>query len=146
MSELPDVEISVPPRPELVALVRHVVGATARMGALSPDSVEYAKLAVSEACTNAVVMTTRARRTDPVTVSADLEGHRLRVVVSDRGEYPEDDDEIVEEVEPTSLDFTFERGLSLPLIQGLVDELVIAPRDGGGMVVTMTLVEGDGEG
>jgi anti-sigma regulatory factor (Ser/Thr protein kinase) len=144
VSELPDVEISVPPRPELVALVRHVVGATARMGGLTPDSVEYAKLAVSEACTNAVVMTARARRTDPVNVTAELEGDRLRVVVTDRGEYP-DDGEIVEEVEPTSLDFTFERGLSLPLIQGLVDDLDIAPREGGGMVVTMTLIE-DGEG
>lgn len=144
MSELPDVEISVPPRPELVALVRHVVGATARMGGLTPDAVEYAKLAVSEACTNAVVMTARARRSDPVNVTAELEGDRLRVVVTDRGEYPEDG-EIVEEVEPTSLDFTFERGLSLPLIQGLVDDLDIAPREGGGMVVTMTLIE-DEEG
>jgi anti-sigma regulatory factor (Ser/Thr protein kinase) len=67
------------------------------------------------------------------------------VVVTDRGEYP-DDEEIIEEVEPTSLDFTFERGLSLPLIQGLVDDLDITPREGGGMVVTMTLIEEDGEG
>ena len=39
MTERPDVEIHIPPKPEYVALVRHVIGATARMGGLSPDAV-----------------------------------------------------------------------------------------------------------
>jgi serine/threonine-protein kinase RsbW len=137
-----DVEIGIPPKPEFVALVRHVVGATARLGGLSPDAVENAKLAVSEACTNAVVMTVRAGTPDPVEVSADLEGDRMRVMVSDRGAYQDaEEDALDDPEEPSSLDFTFERGLSLPLIEGLVDELDISPREGGGRVVSMTVVD-----
>jgi serine/threonine-protein kinase RsbW len=136
----PDVEIRIPPKPEFVALVRHVIGATARMAGLDPDSVETAKLAVSEACTNAVVVTARAKREDPVEITGDVQGDRMVILVADRGEHGEVA-EIIEEVEPSSLDFSFERGLSLPLIQGLVDEVDLAERDGGGTVVTMTIVE-----
>jgi len=137
----PDVEIHIPPKPEYVALVRHVIGATARMGGLSPDAVENAKLAASEACTNAVVVTARAESEDPVEVTAGVEGDRIHLRVADRGRHTEQS-EIVKEVEPTSLDFTFERGLSLPLIQGLADDVDVAERDGGGTTVTMTIVDG----
>ena len=141
MTPGPDVEILIPPRPEYVALVRHVIGATARLAGLDPDSVETAKLAVSEACTNAVVVTSRAKREDAVQITADVQGDRMEILVADRGEHSEPA-EIVEEVEPSSLDFSFERGLSLPLIQGLVDDVNLAERDGGGTVMTMTIIEG----
>jgi serine/threonine-protein kinase RsbW len=135
----PDVAIRIPPTPEYVALVRHVVGATARMGGLSPDSVENAKLVASEACTNAVTMTIRAGRTDPIDVRADLEGDRLTIVIADRGQFP-----VMEASGPgdtDSLEFSFERGLSMPLIQGLVDEFDMSPREGGGSVVRMAIVD-----
>ena len=138
----PDVELEIPPRPEYVALVRHVAGAAARMGGLSPDLVDNVKLAVSEAATNAVTVSARERSTEPVRVAAELEGDRLLVEVADRGSH----DAAVRSLEsgdtdPDSLDFSFERGLSLPLIQGLVDEFRIDARDGGGSVVRMTLIE-----
>ena len=34
----------------------------------------------------------------------------------------------------------FETGLSLPLLEGLVDELAIESREGGGNLVRMTLI------
>ena len=105
MTDPPDVEIRIPPKPEFVALVRHVVGATARMMSLDPEAVETAKLAVSEACTNAVVVTARAKREDPVEVTADVQGDRMVVRVADRGQHSEAA-EIVEEVGPSSLDFS----------------------------------------
>ena len=142
----PDVEIEIPPRPDYVALVRHVVGAAARMGGLSPDLVDNVKLAVSEATTNAVTMSQRASSEEPVQVTAEIEGDRLLVRVTDRGPH----DEALRSLEsgdtdPSSLDFSFEAGLSLPLIQGLVDEFEIEPRDGGGSVVRMTIIESDAE-
>ena len=142
----PDVEIEIPPRPEYVALVRHVVGAAARMGGLSPDLVDNVKLAVSEAATNAVTVSGRASSDEPVQVTAELEGDRLMIRVTDRGSH----DEALRSLEsgdtdPSSLDFSFERGLSLPLIQGLVDEFEIEPRDGGGSVVRMTIIESEAE-
>ena len=64
--------------------------------------------------------------------------------MADRGRHDEPAD-IVEEMEPTSLDFTFERGLSLPLIRGLADDVALSEREGGGTVVTMTITEGPPE-
>jgi len=142
----PDVEIEIPPKPDYVALVRHVVGAVARMGGLSPDLVDNVKLAVSEAATNAVTMTARAQSEDMVEIRAELEGDRLVVQVTDRGSHDEALRSLESgETDPSSLDFSFERGLSLPLIQGLVDEFQIEPRDGGGSVVRMTIIEADAE-
>ena len=142
----PDVDIRIPPKPDYVALVRHVVGAAARMGGLSPDLVDNVKLAVSEAATNAVTVSQRASSDEDVRVTAELEGDRLLVQVTDRGSH----DEALRtlqtgETDPSSLDFSFERGLSLPLIQGLVDEFEIEPRDGGGSVVRMTIIETEPE-
>ena len=145
MTEAPDVEIEIPPKPEYVALVRHVIGATARLGGLGPDTVENAKLAASEASTNAVVVTARAESDEHVRVTAELQGDRIRLTVADRGRH-EEPGEIVEETEPSSLDFTFERGLSLPLIRGLADDVVLSEREGGGTIVSMTIVEGSPTG
>jgi serine/threonine-protein kinase RsbW len=142
----PDVAIEIPPKPEYVALVRHVVGAAARMGGLSPDLVDNVKLAVSEAATNAVTMTQRASSTENVEVRAEIEGDRLLVQVTDRGSHDEALRTLTSgDTDPSSLDFSFERGLSLPLIQGLVDEFEIEPRDGGGSVVRMTIIESEAE-
>src|SRR6478735_620223 len=122
----PDVELQIPPKPEYVALVRHVVGAAARMGGLSPDLVDNVKLAVSEAATNAVTVSQRASSDEAVRVTAELEGDRLLVEVTDRGSHDEALRTLQSgDTDPSSLDFSFERGLSLPLIQGLVDEFEI---------------------
>jgi anti-sigma regulatory factor (Ser/Thr protein kinase) len=137
----PDVEILIPPKPEYVGLARHVVGATARLAGLTPASVENAKLAVSEAATNAVTVTAKAASPGPVEVRAELEGDRILVEVSDRGEVAAGGLAAVDSEDPDSLDFSFERGLSLPLIQGLVDELEIAPREGGGTTMRMAIID-----
>jgi anti-sigma regulatory factor (Ser/Thr protein kinase) len=137
----PDVQILIPPKPDYVGLARHVVGATARLGGLTPASVENAKLAVSEAATNAVAVTAKAASPGPVEVRAELEGDRIVVEVSDRGNGPPAGGPSSAGEEPDSLDFSFERGLSLPLIQGLVDELEIAPRADGGTTMRMAIID-----
>jgi len=140
VTEPPDVQVSIPAKPEYVALARHVLGATARLGGLSPDCVDNVKLAVSEATTNAVSVAGKARSSHPVEISGDLEGDRLRIEVGDQGEYP-DPASIPAPEEAASLDFSFARGLSLPLLQGLVDELEIVPREEGGTLVRMTMID-----
>jgi anti-sigma regulatory factor (Ser/Thr protein kinase) len=142
----PDVELEIPPKPEYVALVRHVVGAAARMGGLSPILVDNAKLAVSEAATNAVTVSAGKGSGDQVDVAAEVEGDRLLVEVTDRGSHEATIRSLESgDTDPDSLEFSFERGLSLPLIQGLVDEFRVEARDGGGSVVRMTLIEADAE-
>jgi len=136
---LPDVEVQIPPRPEYVGVVRHLMGAVARLGQHSPEFVENAKLAGSEACTNAVELSGRAGVDAPVHVSARLLEDRLEIEVSDRGQSAREAP--VVELGPSDTPAPgFESGLSLPLLEGLVDELSIDERDGGGNVVRMKLI------
>src|SRR5918992_627110 len=49
-----DIRLTLPARPENVAVVRHVLGALAEALALPPALVDDVRLAVTEACTNVV--------------------------------------------------------------------------------------------
>jgi serine/threonine-protein kinase RsbW len=142
---LADVEITFPPSPEYVGVVRYVVAALARLGGLEPEVVEDAKLAVSEACTNAVTMTVRQGSDEPVLVEGWVEGDRVQLSIFDRSTSPLNG-ERHEGGSTDSLDFSFERGLSLPLLESLVDEIEFRPRDGGGTEVRMALSGRDREG
>jgi len=135
----PDIEVEIPPRPEYVGVVRHLMGAIARLGHHSPEFVENAKLAGSEATTNAVMLNERAGSTDRIAVRAVLGEERLQIEVSDRGDDAGGSSGAQTDPSPTPMQ-GFEGGLSLPLLEGLVDELAIDPRDGGGNVVRMTLI------
>ena len=123
---LPDIDVEVPPRPEYVGVVRHLMGAVA-------------KLAGSEACTNAVMLNGRAGSTDPISVRAVLDDEQLLIEVADRGESASEPSPGTTDPAPTPAS-GFEGGLSLPLLEGLVDELDIESRDGGGNLVRMTLI------
>ena len=133
----PDIEVEIPPRPEYVGVVRHLMGAVARLGQHSPEFVENAKLAGSEATTNAVALTGRAGSGDRVQVRAILDDARLMIEVADRGTPAASDVGGSPDATPTT---GFEGGLSVPLLEGLVDELEIDDREGGGNVIRMTLI------
>jgi serine/threonine-protein kinase RsbW len=140
----PELELEVPAKPEFVRTVRHTVGALAVVHGVPEDVVEDVKLAVSEACTTAMEATVEAARgaggeTEPLVVRATADRDRVEVEVLDRGAGPG------REVagHPGDLhteDLPFGRALSVPLIRGLVDELEISTREGGGSVIRMRLL------
>jgi serine/threonine-protein kinase RsbW len=138
-ARVPDIEVEVPPRPEYVGVVRHLMGAVARLGQHSPEFVENTKLAGSEACTNAVMLNGRSGATERISVRALLDEDRLQIEVADRGQPAGGGGPLVTDPTPTPTS-GFEGGLSLPLLEGLVDELTIDPREGGGNFVRMTLI------
>ena len=131
-----DLDIRFPARPEYVRTVRHAVAALARLHGADEDAVEDIKLGVSEACTTAVLATAEAGP-EPVDVTAQAsEPHHLLVSVLDRGAHVEREvagppDEISTEELP------FERALSLPIVRGLVEEVAVRPRAGGGATMEM---------
>ena len=118
------VELEIPARAEYVGLVRTVVASVAaERRDLDADRVHDLKLAVSEACTNAI----EAYRTRPVServvVRCFEDVERFEVRVDDRGigfdpaalpAHPPVTD-------PARLEH--ERGLGIPLIRALVDEV-----------------------
>jgi serine/threonine-protein kinase RsbW len=126
-------------------MARHTVAALARLYEFDDDSVENLKLAVSEACTNAVSVNAEGG-SEPVRVLAGVADGWLTIEILDAG--PGVSPSLLDQ-EPQfdSDEFTFEKGLSLPLIRGLVDDLEVLPREPRGAVVRMRLAHhGTGPG
>jgi serine/threonine-protein kinase RsbW len=126
------IELQIPARAEFVALVRLVVSslASARR-VLADDRVDDLKLAVSEACTNAIEAHGAAALDDRIIVRCWEDDDRLEVSVEDRGEGfdPQSLPEHPPVTDPQRLNF--ERGLGIPLIRTLVDEVEFDPSDAG---------------
>jgi serine/threonine-protein kinase RsbW len=115
-------ELSVPSRTEYIAVVRLVVASlvTARRS-VADDRIDDLKLAVSEACTNAIEANLAATEAHPVVVRVWEAPERLEVCIVDSGKGFEPD--LLPEHPPvTDPDrLNFERGLGIPLIRTLVD-------------------------
>lgn len=120
-----DVRLTLPARPENVAVIRHVLGAFADSLQLPPDLIEDMRLAVTEACTN-VVRHAYDGAAGPVDVVIRPHADRLELIVSDcgRGIGPSSD--------------VAGPGLGLPLITALADTVDIrrAPSRGSRLAMS----------
>lgn len=81
----PDIELTLPARPENVAVVRHAFGALGDVLELDSQVLSDIKLAITEACTNVVVHAYEADADGPMQVTAAIDGDRLTVAVRDQG-------------------------------------------------------------
>ena len=120
-------ELEIPARPEFVALVRLVVSSVASTRrVLAEERIDDVKLAVSEACTNAIEAHGAVSTGDHVTVRLAEADDRLSVTIDDRGA-GFDPATLPEHPPVTDPDrLNFERGLGIPLIRTLVDEVDIS--------------------
>jgi serine/threonine-protein kinase RsbW len=123
-----DIRLTLPARPENVAVVRHVLGGLAEALRLPEGVVDDIRLAVTEACTNVV----RHAYADEGTIDVVVRprGEALEVVVSDsgRGIGPSPDVD--------------GPGLGLPLIAALTDSLEIQRTLGAGSRLIMRFLRG----
>ena len=126
------VELEIPARPEYVALARLLVSSLAQSRrSIADDRIDDLKLAVSEACTNAIEAHGVSEVDERVLIRCQESDDRLEVFVEDRGEGfdPHALPEHPPVTDPERLNF--ERGLGIPLIRTLVDETHFAPSDNG---------------
>jgi len=139
-------ELDVPSRPEYIAIVRLVVASVASSRrAMADERVDDLKLAVSEACTNAIEANRSIRPGAPVHVEIWEAPDRLEVAIEDCG--PGFDPDKLE-VPPPITDperLNFERGLGIPLIRTLVDSAAFIRKETGTSVV-MTVFGGPADG
>jgi serine/threonine-protein kinase RsbW len=129
------VELEIPARPEYIALARLVVSAfAAGLGTLADERIDDLKVAVSEACTNAVEAHGAIATDERVTVRCVALDDGLEVTIADRGggfdpaglaSHPPATD-------PERL--RFERGLGIPLIRSLADEVEFRSSSAGTLV------------
>ncbi len=143
------IELEIPARAEFVALARLVVSAMAASDSnLADERVDDLKLAVSEACTNAIEAHDAAGTSDRVLVRCKAGSESLEVCVEDRG-HGFDPAQLPDHPPVTDPDrLKFERGLGIPLIKALVDEVEFSPTDRGTSVrlVMRHLADGVGRG
>src|ERR1700730_18800779 len=135
-------ELEIPAKPEFIAIARLVVAslASARR-ALADDRLDDVKLAVSEACTNAIEAHGAAETVEHVRIRVWEGDERLEVAVEDRGSGfdPEALPPHPPVTDPERLNY--ERGLGIPLIRTLVDDVKFRTSSNG-TEVRMTLYGG----
>ena len=110
-------------------MVRHVMGGVGHVLALDPETVSDVKLALSEACANAIVHGyATAEAEGLMDIAVDVDAHRLHVTVRDHGSG------MAPRTDSPGL------GVGLPLIASLSESLELTDSTDGGTEVRMTFV------
>lgn len=116
-TEALDLELTLPARPENVAVIRHAVGGLGEVLDMPEAALSDIKLAVTEACTNVVVHAYDDGE-GPMGLRATIGPQSLTLVVIDRGRG------IVPRTDSPGL------GLGLPLIATLAQSLELGGGEG----------------
>ena len=127
------VRLDFPAKPDYLLLARLALSGLARTLPLDEEEVADLKLAVTEACGNAV---RHAYEGDDgsVAVSYIIGPSTLELIVEDRGTGISEPDDLSEEGEPEPL----EGGMGMAIIRAVVDEVDVHDcTDGRGTVVHM---------
>ena len=131
--------MEIPPSLDYLAVVRLVVATAASLDPPLPDSrLDDLRLAVTEACSNAIKAHREDAADDPVVVVCRLDPDRFQVNIRDRGPGfdPDELSALPDPADPKRLQH--ESGLGVPLIRVLTDEVSFEP-GGDGTIVSMTL-------
>jgi anti-sigma regulatory factor (Ser/Thr protein kinase) len=129
------VEMEIPPRSPYVGVVRLALSSLARSAGLDEERVDDLKIAVSEACANAVISNEEAGSEDPVAIHWSESDGRLTIEVGDRGQ-------TVSPPGPDDVDtqgFSTRAVMSIALLRSLVDGYEHVARTGGGMTTRLLI-------
>ena len=128
----PIVQLTFPAKAEYLLLARLALSGLARDLHVDDELLADLKLALTEACGNAV-RHAYADEPGPVSVAFVVQGDRLQMIVEDRGDGIE-----LREAPTHDLPGPLESGMGMPIIRAIVDELEVGEgSDGRGTVVRM---------
>ena len=134
------VELEIPARPAYLSLVRLIVDAA--VGSLAPGlsvaRLDDLKIAVTEACSNAIEAHEASLADGPVVVRCVIDEHQVTVDIVDRGRGfdPDRVEALPAATDPRRL--RHESGLGIPLMRTLTDEVAFSP-DADGTRVSLTV-------
>lgn len=127
------VEMKIPAKPEYVGVIRLTIsGIASRMG-YTYEEIEDIKIAVSEACTNAVQHAYPSDEVGEVIVGFGIYEDKLETMVADSGKsfnFLQTKNELGPYTESSTVDHLTEGGLGLYLIETLMDEVRVLNRSG----------------
>mgnify|MGYP003543361940 FL=1 len=134
------VALEIPARPAYLSLVRLIVDAA--VGSLAPGlsvaRLDDLKIAVTEACSNAIEAHESILADGPVVVRCVIDDHQVTVDIVDRGRGfdPDRVETLPAATDPRRL--RHESGLGIPLMRTLTDEVAFSP-DADGTRVSLTV-------
>ncbi|NNM99370.1 MAG: histidine kinase [Candidatus Eremiobacteraeota bacterium] len=134
-AEIPEIEVRIPSRAEWVALARLTVATVAARMHFNVDEIADLKLAVAEACTNAIQ---HARESDEIVITCRIYDDGMQVIIRDFGIGTE-----AERIRSRDLGEPRVGGLGVYLIRALMDEVEYSVESDSGTVLTMFKRLGD---
>lgn len=133
------IELKIPAKPEFIGIARLTTSGIANRMGYSYDDIEDIKIAVSEACTNAVNHAYKESEQGTVNVILNIYDDRIEILVVDQGQ-SFDYEHVIRNLEPINAEKAIEHmnegGLGLFLIETLMDEVTISGHSG--IIVKMT--------
>jgi serine/threonine-protein kinase RsbW len=129
------VKLEVPPRSAYVGVIRLALASLARTAGIDEESIEHLKIAVSEACANAVLAHDETNLEQSFEIGWFEESRRVVVEVCDRAS----NYSMAATDEPDSQGIASRLSMSAALMASLVDECTFTPRDGGGTCARLVL-------
>jgi serine/threonine-protein kinase RsbW len=141
------VRLELPAQPAFVGVARSVVAAVASaLDGIDDDRLEDLRVAVSEACTNAVEAHRRDALDDRVVVTCTRSDEQLEIRIEDSGS-GFDVSEVPAPPGPDAMpSASSERGWGIQLIQALVDDVTFRTTGEGTAVDLVVRFEGAAEG
>jgi len=139
MKQLVDyIEVKMPAKPEYVGVIRLTLsGIASRMG-YAYEEIEDLKIAVSEACTNAVQHAYKDNASGEIIVGFGIYENKLEIMIADNGEsfnFEETRNKLGPYSAASTTDQLVEGGLGLYLMETLMDEVHVF--DNSGVTVFM---------
>jgi serine/threonine-protein kinase RsbW len=116
-----DVALEIPAKPDYVGVVRLAVASLARKAGMDEERVDDLKIAVSEACTNAVMDAEEAKVGEPIRVAVHDSGTTMTIEIADS--VPASAQAELED----SQGFSTRRTMSAALLASLVDSYEVTP-------------------
>ncbi len=126
------VELVIPNKPEYLRVVRLMVSGYVSRWPMSFDEVENVKVAVTEACNNAIQFAYEEGSEQPLRIKCWREGDSLFFEVRDKGKGLG----MPDATSPEAIDD--EKGLGFLLISTLMDDVKVASTPKVGTTVTMS--------
>ncbi|WP_306770740.1 ATP-binding protein [Isachenkonia alkalipeptolytica] len=130
------IELSIPNKAEFVSVVRLTLVAIANRVGFNIEEIEDMKVAIAEACTNAI---THGNNTpaESINIHFTLMEKGLEIEVKDKGVGCD-----VEKIEDPKIEELNENGLGIFIIRSLMDDVKIHSEPDQGMTIIMTKMIG----